>query len=100
MTIDQLILIFLIGSVLVFFKMPDIFRRIRSRYMMIEEMEEISEHPFVCPNCGERFYGKWGRFRGLNNRKLIQWDLYGKVRLKCPYCGQTDWCRWTGKDRL
>ena len=98
--LDRAILIIFLGSALVWLKMPNFLSRMRGRAARLEEMEEASAHPFVCPNCGGTFYVKWSRLHIVNGIKLMQLDVQGKVRMKCPHCNQVDWCRWTGKDEL
>lgn len=62
----------------------------------IDKVKEIAEKPFICPNCGKEFYKKWNRlyFNGFTPK------LTNKARLKCPHCKETDFCRWTGMDRM
>ena len=100
MWVDRILLFALVGSVFIWLKMPSILLHIRSRSRLVEEMNEVSKHPFICPNCGERFYVKWSHLHVVNGPKLTQLAVHGKLRMKCPHCNQIDWCRWMGKDEL
>lgn len=56
----------------------------------IARLKEFTEKPFVCPNCGERFYVKWPK---LFWYRIYSLELSGKAKLKCPKCGEKDMCR-------
>lgn len=56
----------------------------------INRLKEFAEKPFVCPNCGERFYIKWTKLFWYRDNSL---DLIGKAKLKCPKCGEWDMCK-------
>ena len=86
-----------IASALFLLKLPSILRSIRIRFKTVEEMQEVAEHSFVCPCCGEVFFVNWRRLNGI---KLSQLEMWGMVRIKCPKCHETDWCRWTGNDSM
>ena len=45
--------------------------------------KEFVSKPFVCPNCGHRFY---------TTQKFIQPISEHKAILKCPKCGKRDVC--------
>ena len=57
----------------------------------ITRSKKNSKKPFVCPNCGERFYAKWYSFC------FFQWERFDcnkTLKLKCPHCKKTDVCKW------
>ena len=55
----------------------------------IYEMIDISDTPFVCPNCGKSFYVKWYQL----TFKLPKYYIYNSIECKCPHCKQVDMCR-------
>ncbi len=64
---------------------PKIIRRICLEYSNAEKRREIVSKPFVCPNCGHRFYTK-------QKNILFQPMSENKAILKCPNCGKRDVC--------
>ena len=95
---DCIILLVLLGAVYILTRMPDFFWHVWRRHELMEYTDEVMSHPFVCPNCGEKFYVKGSRFHIVNGTRRWHLETHGKLRLKCPHCNQVDWCRWTGKD--
>ncbi|MBQ7338113.1 MAG: hypothetical protein IJW40_06630 [Clostridia bacterium] len=63
---------------------------------IIRQQIKCAKDPFVCPNCGEKFYIKWWQ---LFVGRYLFVELTGKTVLTCPRCGQKDRCRWTGRGR-
>lgn len=51
--------------------------------------EEITDKPFVCPNCGHEFYVSWYRMWFKKNSVY----LWNSARLRCPNCGSKDMCK-------
>lgn len=62
---------------------PTIILRIWSRYSHWEKIKEMVSKPFVCSNCGHRFYTKQRIIRIVGENKAI---------LKCPNCKKRDVC--------
>ena len=58
--------------------------RVYTRYRYSQYVNGIVSKPFVCPNCGHRFYTK---------QRIIYPIGENKVLLKCPNCGKLDICR-------
>ena len=54
---------------------------LRHRYS--ENVKDLVSKPFVCPNCGHRFY---------TQQKLIHPLSEDKAYLKCPACKKRDIC--------
>lgn len=54
-----------------------------------EELENITDKPFICPNCGCKFYVKWYRMY------FKRYSVYGfkSAKLKCHSCGEVDMCK-------
>jgi len=59
--------------------------------MFFSSFQEIANRPFICPNCGHRFYAKWYQIG-----RPLQASVYatGKAMLKCPECKEKDLCKW------
>ena len=53
------------------------------RYRYSEFIRDVTSKPFVCPNCGHRFY---------TQQKMIHPIGENKALLKCPNCGKRDVC--------
>ena len=62
---------------------PRIAWRLYQRYRYSESIKNFVSKPFVCPNCGHRFYTK---------QKIIHPLGENKALLKCPKCGKRDVC--------
>ena len=58
----------------------------RNRYSL--RVKELVSKPFVCPNCGHRFYADSKIIYPLGPMNL----LADKLFLKCPQCGKRDLC--------
>lgn len=52
--------------------------------------QEIADKPFICPNCGHKFYVNW--YQMFFKRMSVY--TYKNANLKCPACGVTDMCRY------
>ena len=50
----------------------------------------ITEKPFICPNCGNKFYAPWWKMWYKKNSVY----LFQSAKLKCPHCGATDVCKY------
>ena len=62
---------------------PSIAWNIYKRYRYSERVKDFVSKPFVCPNCGHRFYTK---------QKIIHPIGENKALLKCPNCRKRDVC--------
>ena len=62
---------------------PSIAWRVYKIHQRSRSINEVVSKPFVCPNCGHRFYTK---------QKIIHPITENKVFLKCPSCGKRDIC--------
>lgn len=62
---------------------PGIAWGLYQRYRYSEFIKDFVSKPFVCPNCGHRFY---------TNQKIIHPLGENKALLKCPNCGKRDVC--------
>ena len=51
-------------------------------------LASLADKPFVCPNCGHRFYVKWYQ---LIFRQFSVYT-YNKANFKCPCCKMHDMC--------
>jgi rubredoxin len=53
----------------------------------------LSRKAYACPSCGHVFRKKWYELMF----KMSGMAKYGdsELRLKCPYCGKTDFCKHT-----
>ena len=63
--------------------MPGVIWRIYRIQGRIQAIKDVTSKPFVCHNCGHRFYVKPGRFIFLTENSAY---------LKCPNCGKRDVC--------
>ena len=52
-------------------------------YRYSERVKDFVSKPFVCPNCGHRFYTKQKIIRPIGENKAL---------LKCPNCRKRDVC--------
>ncbi len=52
---------------------------------------DIISKPFVCPNCGCRFYAKWWQIALRPNLDLSRY--HNAAILKCPQCNTKDRCQ-------
>jgi len=73
----------LIAIVAIVILTPEILWRVYARCKREERIKEVYSKPFVCSNCGHRFYAKINRFRP---------PIESKALLKCPSCGKRDLC--------
>lgn len=62
---------------------PMVAWRVYKIYRYSENTKEFVSKPFVCPNCGHRFYSQ---------KKIIHPVGDNKAFLKCPTCGKRDLC--------
>ena len=62
---------------------PKVIWRIYIKYKQDKSMQEIVSKPFVCPNCGHRFYTQQRVIHPVGENKAI---------LKCPSCGKRNVC--------
>jgi len=62
---------------------PKIIWRLYQRYRYSESIKDLVSKPFVCPNCGHRFYTEQRFIQPLSKSKAI---------LKCPNCGKRGAC--------
>lgn len=62
---------------------PKIIWRLYQRYRYSERIKNFVSKPFVCPNCGHRFYTKQRIIYPLGENKAL---------LKCPNCGKRSIC--------
>ena len=65
---------------------PTIAWRIYRVYRHSQDTKEFVSKPFVCPNCGHRFYAKHTK------QKIIHGVGENKAFLKCLGCGKRDIC--------
>lgn len=72
-----------LGIVAIIVLGPTVAWRTYRIYRGVRSTQEIVSKPFVCPNCGHRFYTK---------QKLIHPITENKAFLKCPSCGKRDIC--------
>ena len=63
--------------------LPNVLRFLYRARRRAERAKEVLSKPFVCPNCGHRFY-----FEGKGAR-IIDKD---NAVLTCPKCGKRDLC--------
>lgn len=62
---------------------PIVARRIYKTYRFSKSVAAFVSKPFVCPNCGHRFY---------TEQKIVIAVGEDKVYLKCPACKKRDLC--------
>ena len=62
---------------------PEILWRIYARREWRRGIDNAKSKPYVCPNCGLRFYAPKGKMAFVGSDKAL---------LKCPQCGKTDVC--------
>ena len=78
-------------TVIIFVILALIFLLIFPRILATEEaFRELTEKPFVCPNCGYRFYVRWYQ---LYPFKAGSVRAFGRANLKCPNCKIKDTCK-------
>ena len=63
--------------------MPNIIWRVFRVQHRIQSIKDATSKPFVCHNCGHRFYANPNRFFFLTENRAY---------LKCPKCGKRDVC--------
>lgn len=73
--------------VLVIVILPGIFLFIK-QLPVIYEIKELLDEPFVCPNCGHRFYLKMHQVW----YKIPSFYIANGLKAKCPCCKQIDVC--------
>ena len=73
----------LIALVAIVILAPEILWRVYARCKREERTKEFYSKPFVCPNCGFRFYAKASIMCPASESKAL---------LKCPSCGKRDLC--------
>ena len=73
----------ILGVIVAIIFVPMIAWRIYRIYSRSKANEEILSKPFVCPNCGHRFY---------TQQKVVRIIGENKAYLKCPSCGKSDVC--------
>ena len=81
---NEIITRIVIGALLLLIALPSIGWRIYTRRRFSEDMKEFVSKPFVCPNCGFRFYIK---------SKVVRPIGKDRAYLKCPSCGKRDLCK-------
>ena len=75
---------YIVGAVIIaVIVLPSVLRIIYRAHRRAESAQEVLSKPFVCPNCGHRFY-----FEGKGAR-IIGED---KAILTCPNCNKRDVC--------
>ncbi len=57
--------------------------RVHRAYSRSITLKEWASKPFVCPNCGHKFYTK---------QRIVHPLGENKGYLKCPNCGKRDIC--------
>lgn len=62
---------------------PRIAWDLHKRHRFRNAVEEMVSKPFVCPNCGHKFY---------TDQKTVVILGENKVYLKCPSCGKRAIC--------
>ena len=75
---------FIVGLIIVVLLTPSVAWRIYHWNASRESVKRLISKPFVCPNCGHRFYTK---------QKVIFPLGENKAYLKCPACNKRDVCR-------
>jgi len=80
---DIMVKYILIAIVAIVILTPEILWRVYLRSKREERFNDFYSKPFVCPNCGHRFYAKLNRLRPASENKAL---------LKCPNCGKRDLC--------
>ena len=72
-----------LGVVVLILFVPRILWNVWSRYRYSQWLKDFVSKPFVCPNCGHRFY---------TEQKIIHPLGENQALLKCPNCGKRDIC--------
>ena len=80
MGIEEYIILAIVGSIVF---IPAVAWRLYKRYRYSENVKNIVSKPFVCPDCGHRFY---------TQQKVIRIVGENKAYLKCPSCGKSNLC--------
>lgn len=54
-----------------------------------EMLISLADKPFICPNCGCKFYVKWYQLY------FKHYSVYAvnSAKFKCPSCGEVDMCK-------
>ena len=88
------------GAILAFIiHLPDLLFHMCIDINAVSMCKEITEKPFVCPNCGGEFHINW-KHLWFKNGYALEDGSSKKAVLKCPHCKERDACRWTGADRI
>lgn len=58
----------------------------------IYELKDVSDKPFICPNCSKTFYIKWYRLAFF---KMPNFYMHRAVKFKCPHCKISDMCSYS-----
>ena len=75
---------YIIGAaIIIVVALPSVLRILYRAHRRAESAQEVLSKPFVCPNCGHRFYFDGKRVR------IVGED---KAALTCPKCGKRDVC--------
>ncbi len=72
-----------IGLIFVVILLPGIIKQIGIRARIWQTLSDAASKPFVCPNCGSRFYAPKGKLVFMGEDKAL---------LKCPQCKKTSLC--------
>ncbi|MBR6679824.1 MAG: hypothetical protein IKL59_01045 [Clostridia bacterium] len=75
---------FVVALIIVILLLPSTAYKVYQWRSSAESVKKLISKPFVCPNCGYRFYTK---------QKVIFPIGENKAYLKCPECNKRDVCR-------
>lgn len=78
----KLIILAILGFVLY------VILQIRTSIHTYHRLVKLAEEPFVCPNCGHRFYVKW--YKLIFEEQFVH--TRNKAPLRCPKCKIKDMC--------
>ncbi len=73
--------------------LPKLMFRLIMKLRYVKRLKEYSHKPFICHNCGEKFYVKWYKLWVWGETSII---VTGNATLKCEHCGTKDRCKWEG----
>lgn len=71
------------GLILFILLLPSVIWRIYRRARWRENLRDAASKPYVCPNCGLRFYAPEGKSAFMGADKAL---------LKCPQCQKISVC--------
>ena len=75
---------YIIGAaIIIVVALPSVLRILYRAHRRAESAQEVLSKPFVCPNCGHRFYFDGKRARIVGEDKAV---------LTCPNCNKRDVC--------